>query len=82
MGGNPAKVVPKATCRCSGQFGFEFFGIGLRHPLHRLIFNRALCVKDRSQLRALPKVASIGYRRFGGRSLLSCLWFLCESLHG
>jgi len=42
MYGNPAKIIPNATWRRFGQFGFEFFSIGLQHPLHRLISNHAL----------------------------------------
>ena len=47
-----------------------------------MIANRVLQVKDRSYFRVLHKLALSGYRRLAGRSLVSYLWFLCESAHG
>jgi hypothetical protein len=60
--------------------GFKAIRFSLQHPLHRLISNRALQVKDRVHLTALPKLCPAEYRSLGGCSLLSCLC-LYESVH-
>jgi hypothetical protein len=68
--------------RCSRiEDSFKVIRSSLQHPLHRLIFNRALEVKDRVHLTALPKLCPTEYRRLGECSLLSCLRCLYESVH-
>lgn len=68
----PGEIMTRATRRGRIGDGLEALGSSLRQPLHGLISDSALGVKDRVPLTELPNVYPTAYRRLERRKLLWC----------